>query len=313
MQKSKAIRNILLGVFLAALLVFASRSGALQTVLDIITGHNLPAQGAPVAATHAKLSEHEREYIEGLPPQKQAEQLLQAAINHDEGATSMIMEKLPIWNGHLSKTKTMETLEQTALYSNDLRVRAAMIEVDLVAYGIEKNSESADRLMESGRKTPANRPFNAWVLGMLANRGVETERIHDLLREWVHDPAEQTRFWSVEGLAHLGTDDTIPEFIDVLRNDPSMDVRERGGCSLAKSGMLTREQRMKAVSGLIEIAADPAVDDTTRGWAFQALREIANEPLGNDVSTWRNWFSAHGTERINQFRQEDKNQVLGNS
>ena len=45
----------------------------------------------------------------------------------------------------------------------------------------------------------------------------------------------------------------------------------------------------------------------------QALREIANEPLGNDVSAWRNWFSAHGTERTKQFRQEDKNQVLGNS
>ncbi len=313
MQRSKAIRGILLGVFLAALLLFASRSGALQTMLDIITGHNLSAQGTPVAATHAKLSEHEREYIEGLPPQRQAEQLLQAAINHDEGATSMIMEKLPGWNRHLSKTKTMETLEQTALYSNDLRVRAAMIEVDLVAYGFEKNSESADRLIEDSRKTPANRPFNAWVLGMLANRGVETERIHDLLREWIHDPVKQTRFWAVEGLAHLGTDDTIPEFIDVLRNDPAMDVRERGGCSLAKSGMLTREQRMKAVPGLIELAADPAVDDTTRGWAFQALREIANEPLGNDVSAWRNWFSAHGTERTRQFRQEDKNQVLGNS
>jgi len=311
MQRSKVF--MVLGVCLAALLLFASRSGALQTMLDIITGHNLPAQGAPVAATHAKLSEHEREYIEKLPPQQQAEQLLQAAINHDEGATNMIMDKLAGWTGHLSKTKTLETLEQTALYSNDLRVRAAMIEVDLVAYKVEKSSEAAGRLMEDGRQTPANRPFDAWVLGMLANRGVETERIHELLRVWSHDPAEQTRFWAVEGLAHLGTDDTIPEFIDVLRNDPAMDVRERGGCSLAKSGMLTREQRMKAVPGLIELAADPAVDDTTRGWAFQALREIANEPLGNDVSAWRNWFSAHGAERTNQFRQEDKNQVLGNS
>ena len=313
MQRFKAFRGILLGLSLVALLLFASRSGAMQTVLDIITGHNLPAQGTPVAATHAKLSEHEREYIEGLPPQKQAEHLLQAAINHDEGATGMIMDKLPSWNGHLSKTKTLETLEQTALYSNDLRVRAAMIEVDLVAYGIEKTSESADRIIESGKKTPESRPFDAWVLGMLANRGVETERIHDLLKEWMHDPAEQTRFWAVEGLAHLGTDDTIPEFIEVLRSDPAMDVRERGGCSLAKSGMLTREQRMKAVPGLIELAADPSLNDTARNWAFQALREIANEPLGNDVSAWRNWFSSHGTERTNQFRQEDKNQVLGNS
>src|SRR5882724_2141940 len=167
MQRFKAYRGVMFAVCLVALLVFASRSGAMQIVLDAITGHNLPAQGPPVAATHAKLSEHEREHIDGLAPQQQAEQLLQAAINHDEGATSLIMDKLASWNGQLKKTKTMETLEQTALYSNDLRVRAAMIEVDLVAYRIEKNSESADRLIEDGRKTPENRPFNAWVLGML--------------------------------------------------------------------------------------------------------------------------------------------------
>ena len=148
---------------------------------------------------------------------------------------------------------------------------------------------------------------------MLANRGVARDRIHEFLRSYLHDPNQKTRYWTVEGLAHIGTDDTIKDFLDVFRNDPALEVRERAGCSLAKSGMLTREQRMKAVPGLIELAADPAVDDVTRGWVFQALREIANEPLGNDVSAWRNWFSKHGTERTNQFRQEDKDQLLGNS
>jgi HEAT repeat protein len=61
----------------------------------------------------------------------------------------------------------------------------------------------------------------------------------------------------VEGLAHIGTDETIPNFLDVFRNDSSMDVRERAGCSLAKSGMLTREQLMKAVPGLLELTDDP--------------------------------------------------------
>jgi hypothetical protein len=70
---------------------------------------------------------------------------------------------------------------------------------------------------------------------------------------------------------------------------------------------------MKALPGLIEIADDPAVDSTTRSWAFQALREIANEPLGNDVAAWRNWFSSHGSERAEQFRKADQNQVLGNN
>lgn len=134
-----------------------------------------------------------------------------------------------------------------------------------------------------------------------------------MLRDWTHDANEQTRFYAVEGMAQIGTDDTIADFLDVLRNDPSMSVRERAGCSLAKSGMLTREQRMGAVPGLIEIAADPGVDATARSWAFQALREITDEPLGNDVSEWRNWFSQHGAERKEHFRREDQNLVRGNS
>lgn len=313
MDSGKAKRLALLGAVLAALLVIAVRSGAMEAVLEIFSGHNIPVQGAPVAATHSKLSEHEREYIEGLPPQQQAEELIRSAINHDEGATSMIMEKIDSWKGQLTRTKNLDNLAQTALYSNDLRVRAAMIEVDLVAYGIDKSNEWADRLIQSGEETPENRPFDAWTLGMLANRGIESEQIHDELRQWLHASDEQTRFWAVEGLAHIGTDDTIPEFLEVLRSDPSMNVRERAGCSLAKSGMLTREQRMKAVPGLIEIAADPGEDSTTHTWAFQALREITNEPLGNDVEAWRNWVSQHGEERSRQFHQQDQNQVSGNS
>jgi hypothetical protein len=310
----KALRVGLLLVVFAGLLAFASESGALQAVIEMIfTGHNLPVPGTPVPATHARLSEHEIEYINGLAPQQQAEELMQAAINHDTGATTMIMEKLESWKGSLKRTKKWETLEQTALYSNDLRVRAAAIEVDLLTYKLEKDPQWVARLIESGEQRPGNRPFDGWVLGLLANRGVESQRVQDKLREWMHDPDQQTRFWAVEGTALIGTDDTIPDLLDVLRNDPSLDVRERAGCSLAKSGMLTREQRMKAVPGLIEIAADPSEDPTTHSWAFQALREITNEPIANDVNAWRNWYDSHGSERTEQFRQQDQRQVLGNS
>ncbi|HWZ42160.1 MAG TPA: HEAT repeat domain-containing protein [Candidatus Saccharimonadales bacterium] len=154
--------------------------------------------------------------------------------------------------------------------------------------------------------------MSAIYLGMLANRGVETDHIHGLLKKWAHEADEQTRFWAVEGLAYFGTDDTIQDFLDVLRNDPSLNVRERAGCSLAKSGMLTREQRLKAVPGLIEIGADPAVDATTRNWAFQALREITGEGISNDPSAWRNWLSSHGAERAEEFRR-DQNRLLGNN
>jgi len=256
----KALRVGILLVVFAGLIVFASKSGAIQAVIEMIfSGNNLPVQGTPVPATHSKLSEHEIEYINGLAPQQQAEELIQAAINHDTGATGMIMGKLDAWKGHLERTKKWETLEQIALYSNDLRVRAAAIEVDLLTYNLQKDPVWVDRLIESGEKVPGNRPFDSWVLGMLANRGVETQRVHDKLREWMHDPDQQTRFWAVEGTALIGSDDIIPDLLEVLHSDASLDVRERGGCSLAKSGMLTREQRMQAVPGLIEIAADPSL------------------------------------------------------
>lgn len=259
------------------------------------------------------LSEHERQHIRGLAPQGQAEELLRAAINHEEGATAMIAEKLEGWKGKIRKNPTMDVLEQTALYSNDLRVRAAMMNVDLVENGIEKDSDTAERMIEDGRSHVQNRPFDAWELGMLGSFGVDSDHIYDILKQWAHDSNEQSRFWAVEGLAHLGLEDTINDFLEVLRSDPSMEVRERAGCSLAKSGMMTREMRMKAVPGLIEIAADPATNATTRLWAFQALREITGEAIGNDVAAWRNWLSAHGEERTRQFRQADRNQVLGNN
>jgi len=167
--------------------------------------------------------------------------------------------------------------------------------------------------MAEAEKSPSWRPFAMWELGMLANRGVELEKVHEFLRRYIHDPNEKTRHWTVEGIAHLGTDDTIKDFLDLFRNDPSLEVRERAGCSLAKSGMLTREQRMLAVPGLIDLAYDPSLDNTTRSWVYQALREITNEHLGNDPAAWKNWFATEGAKRREDFKQGERWSVLGNN
>ena len=305
-------RVAIMTVILCAVGFAAVRSGAMQAIVEIFTGHQIPVGGPPVAATHSKLSEHEVEYINSRPPQEQMERLLSAAVNHDLGATEMIEEKVSGWHGHLQRSKQWETLSETALYSNDLRVRAAAIEIDLAVNHTEKTREAAFALWRSGEGNAGNRPFAAWELGMLANRGVEPDLIHEWLQTWAHDPDQQTRFWSVEGLAHIGTDETIKDFLDVLRNDASMDVRERAGCSLAKSGMLTREQRMKAVLGLIELSDDSSLNDVTRSWVYQALREISDVSLPNDPVAWRNWYSEHGAEQSEKFKSAG-NSVLGNS
>jgi hypothetical protein len=277
------------------------------------SGEELPLPGRPVLADHSKLSEHNIEWLQTQPPQEQMEFLLGAAVNHDVGATTMISKMVEDWRGRLHRTPRWETLQDTAFYSNDLRVRAAAIEINLAVMNLPKTDASADRLIASAEKTPGNRPWAAWELGMLANRGVETQRIHELLAGWLHDSNQQVRFWSVEGLAHIGTDDTIKNFLDVFRNEQALEVRERAGCSLAKSGMLTREQRMKAGPGLIELGDEPSLDSTTRAWVYQALREITNVNLPNDPAAWRNWYSEHGAEKTREFGQGDEWAVLGNS
>ncbi len=299
-------------VLLAGFFVRA-RSSTIEAIWAILTGHDIPVQGQPVAATHSKLSEHEQEYIEQQPPQRQAEMLLQAAINHDLGATNMIADKVDGWHGRIKNEKTLSDAEMTALYSNDLRVRAAAIEIELAAYDVAKTPDQVSQLIAAAEQDPKSRPWTEWVLGMIANRGVETERVREFLETYLHDSDQQTRFWAVEGLAHIGTDETIKDFLEVLHHDPSLDVRERGGCSLAKSGMMTREQRMKAVPGLIDMAGDPALDPTTRNWVYQALREITDESMPNDPGIWRNWYSAHGAERTQRFHNAGESAVLGNN
>jgi hypothetical protein len=293
--------------------IFAAGTVAQQTANPIAAGEQLPVPGKWVAADHSKLSEHNIEWMQTQPPQVQAEFLLSAAINHDKGATDWINKLVNGWHGKLRRTQKWEDLQDTALYSNDLRVRAAAIEINLAVNNLAKTDETADRIMRSAESNPGNRPWAAWELGMLANRGVQAERIHQLLATYIHDLEQQTRFWAVEGLAHLGSDETIKDFLDVFRSDASMEVRERAGCSLAKSGMLTREQRMKAVPGLIDLGEDDSLNETTRNWVYQALREITNEPLPNNSAVWRNWYAKFGVARQQEFKQGDPWSVVGNN
>ena len=300
---------------MAFLLVYALPSTFLSQAQQSGEQTNSPVElpGKPIPPDYSKLSEHNIEWLKTQPAQVQMEFLLGAAINHDHGATDMIAKLVVGWHGKLHRTERWQDLETTALYSNDLRVRAAAIEINLAANNLSKTDDTAKELMESGKQQESNRPWDAWELGMLASRGIEADRIHELLVTWAHDNQQQTRFWAVEGIAHIGTNETIKDFLDVLRNDASMEVRERAGCSLAKSGMLTREQRMKAVPGLLELTDDPSLNATTRAWVYQALREITDESLPNDPATWRNWYSSKGAERTREFKQADSWAVLGNN
>ena len=56
--------------------------------------------------------------------------------------------------------------------------------------------------------------------------------------------------------------------------------------------MLSRQLRQKAVPELIRFSQDPALDETTKNWVYQALREITLQSLGNDPASWANWYAS---------------------
>jgi hypothetical protein len=254
-------------------------------------------QSGPQSAYPTKLSDHEIEEIAGFAPQQQAERLLERAINHYDGALDVINKSVDSWFGQLELQGQLTSLLTTALNSNDLHVRAAALEMELAAYNLPKRSESADNLIERIRREPGARPWALWMLGVLGNRGVEPRKAFVTLMDHRHDPDEQTRYWAVEGLSMLGADESIPPLLEAFRNDPSPLVRERGGCGLAQSGMLTREQRLRAVPELLRMTDDMTLDAATRGWVFQALRDITGATIAADPNAWRAWWSQQHQHR----------------
>ena len=250
--------------------------------------------GPPLAASQGVLSEHEIEELELLPPQDQAERLLQRAVNHYDGAAALIEQRVDNWRGQLQYTKRLETLTWSAYNSSDLRVRAASAEVSLAAYGLEKSPAAVEGLVRALEQQDQSRLYGLWALGLLGSRGVEVDLVFRTLHLHLADPDEQVRKWAVNSLAMLGDDRIIPVLLDVFRYDQSLIVKERAACSLAETGMLTRQQRQQAVPDFLRLTDDLSLPPVARKWALQALRDITGQPLGNDPTAWRNWAGANG-------------------
>jgi HEAT repeat protein len=257
---------------------------------DLVQAATLP--GAPESGTVAPPS---LEAISHLAPQAQAEQLLALAIARDTDSLEAIDKDLPSWRAQLRNTDHLHELVHTALNSEDLRVRGSAIEIDLVANNLSKSPDSVSLLVHQLHADPADRTLTLWRLGALGNRGVEPKLVLAQLLNYVHDRNEETRYWAVEGLALLGTDETVDPLLDSFAHDASARVRKRAGCNLAKSGMLTKEQRIAAVPELLNLFDDDALDPATRSWVYGALRLITGAQIGNDANTWRKWWAHRDT------------------
>ena len=254
----------------------------------------LSLQGKPEPASANVLSEHEIEGLDQMTPQNQAQLLLERSINHYHGANDQIVERVDRWRGRIKLDQSLNSLFMTALNSDDLRVRAAAIEIDLACRNLEKSVATVDRLEHDARFGEQGPRANAlWDIALLGNRGIEPERAAQIVLASVHDQNVNIRYWAVEGLAYLGTDEIIDPLLQAFHDDPSPMIRERAACGLAQSGMLSEKQRRSAVPRLLDFAEDAALDPDTHKWVFQALRDITGQTLPHEPAAWRSWYNSN--------------------
>jgi len=256
----------------------------------------LSLHGKPEPASANVLSEHEIELLDRMTPQSQAQLLLERSINHYRGANDQIATRVSRWRGRIKLDQQLNSLFMTALNSDDLRVRAAAIEIDLACRDLEKSAATVDRLEQDARFGGQGPRANAlWDIALLANRGVEPGRVAQILLASIHDQNVNVRYWAVEGLAYLGSDETIAPLLQIFHDDPSPMIRERAACGLAQSGMLSERQRRSAVPQLLDFADDKSLDAETHKWVFQALRDITGQTLPHDPAAWRNWYNSNSS------------------
>jgi hypothetical protein len=126
-----------------------------------------------------------------------------------------------------------------------------------------------------------------------------------------YDQDAIVRQWAVEGMRFLGRDEVLDELFTSFTEDPAFSVRDRAGCNISDCGIFTRQQRMKIVPKLIDLAMNPRATGQMKGWTFLALQEITDEPLPADALAWSRWYQEHGSEKMAEFERIDWWQVRG--
>jgi len=285
--QQKGLRLVVVGglVALAVLLLYLQR------------GRNSPARPASETRHPPSAAIPPPGGLAQLSAQQQAERLLERALNHDRDAARAVIRNAQAWRGSLQLSSRLNGFLTAASTSSDLDLRAAALEVQLAAHNIAKSPQAAAHLIAMAEAGGNPRLWALWMLGMLANRGVEPDRARQTLLAYVHDRNQQTRLWAVEGLAQVGNEDVVSPLLEVLHNDPSLEVRERAAHSLGRGGMLSPDLRLHAVPELLRFADNPTLPADTRRLVFQALRDITGQDLANDPAAWRRWQSSQAAGR----------------
>jgi hypothetical protein len=246
--------------------------------------------------------------------QRQAEELMARAVEHDSDAAQAISERATNWVGHIQSNSKLQQLENRARYSSDLRVRRAEADLELTLYGWTKTPNTVDMLMGLAKSDAASRPSALYCLGILAGDNVAPERAHQFLLDYARNNSDATaRQWATEGLSFVATDEALDELFQIFTQDPSFAVRDRAGCNISDCGIFERKQRFRFVPSLIDLVSDPHANPRMRNWSFMALQEITDENLPADAAAWRSWYKDKGDAKRAQFTALDWWQVRGDN
>jgi HEAT repeat protein len=223
--------------------------------------------------------------------QNEIEGLLARVAAGDRAAASDVLERSGSWVGKTQRTDSTTRSIAIAMNFPELHQREAAIEAAILLDGVAKGEAGVQRL-EAQLPTPVGRPWALWMLGALGNRGIDPVHTAKIIGAYIDNPDANTRAAAVNGLAVLGTDETIPMLLDRFRNDPSPVVQERAACSIAESGMYTHEQRMVAAATLVSWLDDSLLSPQQHAWTIQALADISHQNFGNDSGAWRSWYES---------------------
>jgi HEAT repeats len=222
--------------------------------------------------------------------QAEAENLLERLASGESKAANEIFSESDSWIGRTRRTTHANQLVKVALDQHDLRLRGAALQATLALDGVSRDGVGLNRL-ELAVADANTRAWALWMLGALGNRGVQPQRIVEILKGYLDDPDARTRSAVVYALGTVATDETVPMLLDRFRNDPSPLVEESAACSLAEAGMYTHEQRMVAAASFVGWMDDALTSPQQRVWTAQALRDISGRNLGANAAAWQQWYS----------------------
>lgn len=221
--------------------------------------------------------------------QGEAEKLLARVAAGDASAADQALSESDGWTGKTHRSPRTDQLITAILNGTSQPAREAALQAQLALDGVARTPSGA-ATVEQAVDDPGQRTWALWMLGALANRGVDSLHGASIIESYLADPNVQVRATSVDALSLVGTDETIPVLLDRFRNDPSPVVQERAACDLAQSGMYTQAQRITAAASLVRWLDDSQLSAQQRAWTLQALRDISGKNLGADSAAWKSWL-----------------------